>query len=148
MKTVRRRTTASPDEVWSILADGWLFGSWVVGASRVRAVEPSWPQQGSRIHHSVGGWPVVIDDDTQVLESEEDRLLVMQARLRPLGQARVEIRLTPQGSGTLIAMSEDFVSGPGLLVPGPARRAALGVRNAETLHRLALMAERRTEPEG
>lgn len=132
--------------MWSVLADGWTFVAWVVGASRIRAVEPDWPAVGARVHHSVGSWPVVIDDDTEVVESEEGRRLVLQARTRPVGQARVDITLFPDGAGTRIVMAEDFVSGPARVVPQPARQAALKIRNAETLHRLALLAERRTEP--
>lgn len=146
MGTVERHSTASPSDVWAVLGDGWTFGSWVVGASRVRAVEPRWPGAGARVHHSVGTWPVVIDDDTVVEKSEPERRLVLLARTRPVGQARVEITLEPEGGGTLLRMSEDFVSGPAMIVPQPARQAALKVRNAETLHRLALMAERRERP--
>ena len=53
---------ATPADVFAVLADGWLYPSWVVGASRVRGVDGTWPQPGSRIHHSVGVWPLLIDD--------------------------------------------------------------------------------------
>lgn len=52
-----------------MLADGWLYPSWVVGASRMREVDVKWPASRSRIHHSVGVWPALIDDHTKVLES-------------------------------------------------------------------------------
>lgn len=146
-KPVERVTSATPEQVWAVLADGWTFGSWVVGASRVRAVEESWPSRGRRVHHSVGSWPAVIDDETLVVESEPNRRLVLQARIRPLGEARVEITLEPTAGGTRLTMSEDFTNGPGSLVPRAGRQAGLRVRNAEALHRLALMAERRTRPE-
>ncbi len=29
-----------------MLSDGWLYASWVVGASRVRDVDPRWPSPG------------------------------------------------------------------------------------------------------
>lgn len=147
MKPVERLSTATPDAVWAVLADGWVFGSWVVGASRVRAVEAGFPTPGTKIHHSVGGWPAVIDDNTEVLVSEPGRRLELQARMRPVGEATVRVTLTPQDGGTLISMSEDFTAGPARVVPGAARQAALRIRNTETLHRLALMAERRTVPE-
>lgn len=146
MSTVERRTTATPEAVWSVLADGWTFASWVVGASRVRAVEPGWPGVGTHIHHSVGTWPAVLDDNTEAVEVDEGRRLVMLARTRPVGQARVELTLVPDGDGTLIRMTEDFVSGPAKLMPKPARGAALKMRNMETLHRLALLAERCDHP--
>jgi hypothetical protein len=49
----------------------------VVGASRIREVEPDWPAKGSRIHHSFGVWPLVIDDDTEVLRSEPEHELLL-----------------------------------------------------------------------
>lgn len=146
MSTVERHTSASPDAVWSVLADGWTFASWVVGASRVRAVEAGWPAVGTHVHHSVGTWPAVLDDNTEALEVDGGRRLVMLARTRPVGEARVELTLVPDGEGTTIRMSEDFVTGPAKVMPKPARRVALKVRNAETLHRLALLAERRDRP--
>lgn len=146
METVVRRTDAAPEDVWAVIADGWTFVSWVVGASRMRAVEPTWPQAGSRVHHSVGGWPAVIDDNTEVLEVEAGRRLVMRARLRPAGEAHVEIVVVPHGEGAEVRMTEDFVSGPARFVPAPARDVGLRVRNRETLHRLCLLAERRERP--
>lgn len=146
MGTIERHTYATPEQVWRVLADGWTFAAWVVGASRVRAVEPEWPAAGSRIHHSVGAWPAVLDDNTEVIEAEPGRRVLMQARLRPFGQARVDITLHPDGSGTRIAMWEDVVSGPATSAPQPMRQAALTPRNKETLLRLSLLAERRTQP--
>lgn len=146
MSTTERRTNAAPEAIWDVIADGWTFVAWVVGASRVRAVEPDWPAVGSRIHHSVGAWPAVIDDNTQVLEVEDGRRIVMEARIRPAGQARVDISLIPDGTGTVIRMVEDFTSGPATKAPKPARDAALHVRNVETLKRLALLAERGEHP--
>ena len=58
-------TTATTEQVWSVLADGWSYAMWVVGASRIRAVDTNWPAPGSRIHHSVGVWPVVLSDHTE-----------------------------------------------------------------------------------
>ena len=65
------RTT--PDRVWDVLADGWLYPLWVVGATRMRAVDAGWPEVGSKLHHSVGVWPLVLDDNTEVLECEPGR---------------------------------------------------------------------------
>src|SRR6476469_10361131 len=84
---LERETTATPAQVWDVLADGWTYASWVVGASRVRSVDPSWPAPGALIHHSAGAWPLLLDDETEVVESEPGRRLVLQARGRPLGAA-------------------------------------------------------------
>lgn len=146
MNPVERRTPATPTDIWTVLADGWTFGAWVVGASRVRAVDAGWPDQGTRVHHSVGTWPAVLDDDTLVEAVEPERRLVMMARTRPIGEARVEITLHPHDGGTTIRMREDFVRGPATVVPKKLRQLAIRQRNVETLHRLALLAERLDKP--
>jgi hypothetical protein len=142
--TTTRTVHASPAEVWNVLADGWLFPVWVVGASRMREVEHSWPDDGARLHHSLGAWPVLINDDTEVVQSEPDRLLSLRGRGWPLGEVSIVIRLRPVGADTEVVIEEDVVAGPGHLVPKPLRALALRWRNIETLRRLAYVAERRT----
>ena len=56
---------ATPEQVWAVLSDGWLYPVWV-GASRMREVDETWPEVGSKLHHSVGAWPLLIDDNTEV----------------------------------------------------------------------------------
>jgi hypothetical protein len=139
---VRRRIDATPEQVWSVLANGWVYPTWVVGASRMREVEPSWPATGSRLHHSVGVWPLLVDDTTQVLESDPHRLLRLNARAWPAGDAEVLVQLEPDGRGTVVTMREDARSGPAVLVPRPLRQAGIVPRNRESLRRLAYLAER------
>ena len=55
--TVKRDTIATRQQVWDVVADGWTYSQWVVGNSRMRAVEPDWPAVGSKIHHTIGIWP-------------------------------------------------------------------------------------------
>jgi len=40
---ITRRVNAPPGVVWSMLADGWMYATWVVGAARVRLVDADWP---------------------------------------------------------------------------------------------------------
>ncbi|MDH2413146.1 SRPBCC family protein [Nocardioides sp. CER19] len=134
---------ASADDVWKVLADGWLFPLWVVGACRIRGVDDTWPEPGSRLHHSVGVWPVVIDDHTESLACDPGKRLELQARAWPLGEARVVLTLRPSGEDTEIEIEEDLTHGPGGLLPRPLRAGALHVRNLETLKRLAMLAEGR-----
>ena len=147
MITVTRETEASPQDVWAVISDGWSYAGWVVGASRIRAVEGDWPAKGSRIHHSVGAWPVLLGDESVVLESEPAALIRLAARARPLGEAWIEIALLPHGSGTRIEMREDVQSGPVRLVPAMVRQLGITPRNRETLRRLALLAERNAHPD-
>jgi uncharacterized protein YndB with AHSA1/START domain len=134
---------ATPDSVWRVLADGWLYPLWVVGASRVRDVDDTWPDPGSKIHHSVGLWPAVLDDETEVLECVPESMIELDARAWPGGVARVTVRLEAQGAGTHVRLIEDVVGGPGKLVPKPVRAPILAWRNRECLKRLAWLAERR-----
>ncbi len=144
MTTVERLVKTTPQRVWDVLADGWLYPLWVVGASRMREVDAEWPAVGTRIHHSVGVWPALINDDTEVIESAPLRQLALRAKGWPLlGEADVLLELSEQGAATRVVMSEDAASGTGKLVPKPVRAPGIMWRNTESLRRLAFLAERR-----
>ncbi|NUR09707.1 MAG: SRPBCC family protein [Nocardioidaceae bacterium] len=138
-----RTVAATPDQVWDVLSDGWLYPVWVVGATRMRDVDATWPGIGAQLHHSVGVWPLVLSDSTEVLDSQPPRSLRLRARAWPLGEAEVLLTLTAQGAETLVEIEEDVVSGPGAMVPTVLRAQAVKVRNVETLRRLAFIAEHR-----
>lgn len=138
-----RTLHATPDAVWSVLADGWLYPLWVVGASRMREVDDRWPEVGARLHHSVGTWPLLLDDTTEVVDVAPGASLTLRARARPSGVAEVTVTLEAVGADTRVVIEEDAVSGPGRLVPKPLRDVPLRWRNVETLRRLAYVAERR-----
>jgi uncharacterized protein YndB with AHSA1/START domain len=140
---VEETVNVAPESVWRVLADGWLYPLWVVGASRVREVDDTWPSPGSKIHHSVGLWPAVLNDETEVLESVPESVIELDARAWPGGKASVTLRLEARGAGTRIRMMEDVTGGPGKLVPKPLRAPVLLWRNRECLRRLAWLAERR-----
>lgn len=144
MSTTTRSLAATPEQVWEVLSDGWLYPLFVVGASRMREVDDSWPAVGSKLHHSVGTWPMLIDDTTEVLEAEEGRRILLLARGWPAGEANVDISLRPEGDTTVVTITEDATAGPGLLVPKPLRDVQLHWRNVETLRRLAFVVEGRT----
>ena len=142
--TVTREFHAPAQAVWDVLADGWFYATWVVGASRVRGVDEGWPAEGTRIHHSFGVWPAVISDTTHVLRSIEPSELVLKAKGWPAGEAKVVITVTPHGAEQCtVSMTEDAVTGPGTLMPRPLRQLAIGPRNVEALRRLAYLAEGR-----
>ncbi|RKS75448.1 uncharacterized protein YndB with AHSA1/START domain [Motilibacter peucedani] len=145
MATIRveRVINASREQVWSVLADGWAYANWVVGASAIRDVEAGWPAVGAQIHHSVGAWPVLLSDSTSVLECEPQTSLTMQARGWPLGEATISLTLEPLDGRTRVTMTEDATRGPGRFVPRPLRQAAIVPRNRESLRRLSLIAENR-----
>jgi hypothetical protein len=140
---VQRWFNCSPAEVFAVLHDGWIYPVWVVGASRMRDVDEGWPAPGTKLHHSFGVWPLVIDDSTEVLEIQPGQRLVLEARGWPIGKARVDITVKGDGDGSLVSIDEDITDGPAKLVPAPIRVVGIDVRNRETLRRLAYLAEGR-----
>ena len=148
MSTTTRTIAATPEQVWSVLADGWLYPLFVVGAARMRDVDEAWPSAGAQLHHSVGAWPLMIDDTTEVLEVEENRRLLLLARGWPAGQAHVEILLRPDGASTEVTMVEQATAGPGAMIPKPVQDVQLHARNVEALQRLAYVVEGRTGGSG
>jgi len=145
---ISRRADAPASAVWAALSDAWLYANWVVGTSRVRDADLSWPAVGSRIHHSFGVWPAMINDETVVLEAVPDRRLVLQARGWPFGEARVSLRIDEAGPEACdVSIVEDAVKGPGTLLPRVVRQPLIAVRNRESLRRLILVAEGRRRQE-
>lgn len=132
-----------PDRVFAVLADGWLYPTWVVGASRMRDVDAEWPAQGATLHHSIGAWPALIDDTTTVVEWNPPTTMVLKARGWPIGTAIVRLTVEASGAGCVVTIEEDALEGPAKLIPPPLRSAAIRVRNVETLKRLAYIAENR-----
>lgn len=132
-----------PEDVFEVLGDGWLYPSWVVGASRMREVDETWPMAGAELHHSFGVWPALIDDKTVVEQFVPSRMLVMRARGWPLGEARVTIEVKPRDDRAVVRIQEEAIAGPARFVPRQVMDVLLSWRNAETLHRLAYLAEGR-----
>jgi len=141
MATNHRTAHCSADDVFAVLANGWLYPVWVVGASRMRAVDEAWPQPTARLHHSFGVWPAVLDDVTECLEWDPPRRAVFRAHGWPVGAARVTIEVADHPDGCRISITEDAEAGPGTLVPKPIRDVLMKIRNAETINRLRLMSE-------
>jgi hypothetical protein len=135
MTTVSKLVHAAPEAVFDQLADGWIFPVWVVGASHIRGVDDGWPAPGTKLHHKIGAWPLMLNDDTRVLEMTSNRRLVLQAR--------IEIVLEPKDDGCLVTMSEGPTQGLAHKLDNPLQRYALRRRNLETLDRLATLAEKR-----
>ncbi len=136
MAETTRFVPMADTDVWALLADGRKYADWVVGAKRVRAVDPEWPAVGSKFHHTVGVWPFHLRDNTAVLECDEGRRLVLEARLRPLGRAQIEMILRPSDGGTAVVMRE-WPSSPALArMAAPVFEPAIHLRNVEALRRL------------
>lgn len=143
MVEVTATVPASPEKVFAVLADGWSYVGWVVGATHIREVDTGWPKEGTRIHHSVGAWPLQMHDVTTVHAVDPPWLLELDARLWPLGAARIRLELTEvRPEVTEVRMSEKVVRGPGRVLPRAVQAALLVPRNRESLRRLADLAVR------
>jgi hypothetical protein len=136
-----RDAAASCQRVWDVMADGWTYAQWVVGNSRTRAVDGTWPEPGAAIRHSIGVWPLVINDETIVESCDPPHELVLLARLGPLGAARITMRLHGTPDGCRIEMIEVPVEGVVGLIPNQLALLAIHPRNRECLLRLAALAE-------
>jgi uncharacterized protein YndB with AHSA1/START domain len=143
MIEVRLTVPTSVERVFAVLADGWSYAGWVVGAAHIREVDAGWPGTGTRIHHSVGGWPLAVQDVTTVLDVDPPRMLELEARLWPVGAARIRLDLAERHDGTAITMREQAVKGPPALLPKQVQSLYLTPRNRESLRRLADLAVRK-----
>jgi hypothetical protein len=141
MATNTRAMHCTPDDVFRVLGNGWLYPAWVVGASRMRDVDDAWPGAGAELHHSFGVWPALIDDTTVMEEWDPPHRAVLRARGWPVGEAKVTIRVRTLSSGCLVRIDEDPVRGPATVIPRFLTTPMLRWRNAETLQRLAYLAE-------
>jgi hypothetical protein len=141
VSTTVRQMNCSPEDVFAVLEDGWVWPTWVVGVSRMREVDDAWPRVGSKIQHSVGVWPVLINDEATVLEYDPPRRLVTQPAGWPIGEARVRIDVKPRGTGCVVRITETAEKGPGSWRPQPLLDIPLAWRNTEVLRRLAYIAE-------
>src|SRR5829696_4591956 len=97
---------AAPEEVFAVLSDPYRYPEWVVGAAGVRDHDEEFPEVGSRFHHKVGSWPVVLKDHTEVVEVEPPHRLVLKAKARPLGTATIKLDLRESAEGTELRMEE------------------------------------------
>ncbi|WP_416901521.1 SRPBCC family protein [Micromonospora echinospora] len=147
MIEVCRTIRTPPGRIFAVLADGWSYASWVVGAAHIRAVDEGWPAVGTRVHHRVGPWPLQVDDHTVVREMEPNRLLELDAHAGPLGIARVRLALEPVSDmTTCVRMGWRVAAGAVRFVPEAVLSLMLRPRNSETLHRVEDLAIHRQTP--
>jgi uncharacterized protein YndB with AHSA1/START domain len=131
-----------PERVFDVLSDPYCYDDWVVGAKDIRGVEGPWPEPGSRFHHTVGVGPLNLDDHTEVLACRAPQHLVLQAKARPMGTARVEMQLEAEGAGTRVTMIEKAGDRLSSVVFNPVMDRLVHKRNDEALRRLKALAER------
>jgi uncharacterized protein YndB with AHSA1/START domain len=139
---------ASPRDVFDVLSDPRGYAYWVVGSMEIRDADSSWPEKGSRLHHTVGVGRLRIKDHTTVEAVEDGRYLQLKAKTGPLGSARVKVSLEEAEGGTRVTMIEDPADKPTAFVFMPITHLLMRARNVRSLDRLAELAERRTPMPG
>jgi hypothetical protein len=138
-----RTMNCTPDDVFATLADGWLYPTWVVGAARMRDVSPEWPEAGAKIHHSLGIWPILLNDESEVVEWSPPTRMRIRAKAGPFGRAVVVLEVRPRPDGCVVRVGEEPVTGPARVIPAFFWAPFLRARNREILRRLAAIAEGR-----
>jgi hypothetical protein len=83
----------------------------VVGTSRMRDVDPGWPAPGTKLHHSFGMWPLLIDDTTEAIEIEPGERLVLEAREAGRKGSSGD-HVNAAANGSLVSIAEDVTDGP------------------------------------
>jgi hypothetical protein len=120
------RSAAPPERVFELLADAT---SWPLWAGPLIA-HGSWDRQGDSAPGGVGAirkigrWPMFGREQVVVSESPSHHAYTTLSG-NPVRNYRADVRLTPDGDGTLIAWSGEFdplVPGTGRLLEGTYRR--------------------------
>jgi uncharacterized protein YndB with AHSA1/START domain len=135
---------ADPDTVFAVLSDASTYADWVVGSRRVRDADADFPAVGSRFHHEVGIPPLLLRDHTEVLECRPPTRLVLRAKTRPFATARVELSLTPQGTGTRVELDERAGDLPSRWALNRFSDPLIHLRNTHSLRRLRRISEARS----
>jgi polyketide cyclase/dehydrase/lipid transport protein len=147
MAMVSDHIAAPVESVWAELADGWSYSAWVVGTIKIRAVDPGWPREGSKLFHAIGAWPLMLQDETEVTTCVEHERLVLQARGWPIGEATVDVRIAGEGAGTRVELREEPVSGPGAWLNNPLVDKVGEWRLTEMMARFTALVEGRRLPQ-
>ena len=143
MATNQRLMPVPPDAVWRALADPSGYAHWVVGSKEVRDADPGFPAAGTRFHHTIGFGPLTLRDHTEVIEAEQPGYLWLRAKGRPLGTAKVILRMTAADGGTSVEMYERPDGSYAFLSLNPLVHWLTRKRNAESLRRLEELALQR-----
>jgi hypothetical protein len=149
LSTVRIDLPVPVERAFLLLEDPRSLRTLVPGARRIRRFDPAWPAPGTLVHHTVGVFPLLVRDTTEVLACERDHRLLLEARLQMLGTFLIDMRLEPDGSASRLVIEETVIRGPfghGLLRPGI--EVLIMLRNLELGRRFRRLLEQRESARG
>jgi hypothetical protein len=144
MTTTTRDFECSASDLYTVLVEPETYPSWLVGAKKIRTVDPTWPAIGSEFHHVVGFGPLAIPDRTTSVGYELDRVLELIVRVRPVLEARVRFEVEPVGTGSRLTMTETPI-GPFAFL-APVAEPLIKARNDRSLERLSGVVDERHGP--
>ncbi|MFK4150053.1 SRPBCC family protein [Streptomyces sp. NPDC004065] len=149
MAVRHRLIRTSPEEVWTVLADGTRYAEWVVGTSASRPVRGQWPEVDSAIAYQIRLGPVSLTNETVVRRCEEGSALELEAHAGFLGTARIAIELRPWGrEHCLVIVDEHPLRGAGGMVHNVGVEALIQIRHRAMLARLAKVCEEQGRRDG
>ncbi len=126
---------APPGDVFAVLSDPRTYPDWLVGAQRIRAVDPDFPKPGAEFHHSVGPTKdVTVDDSSEVLEVLPPYHLELRVSAGPM-RGIVDFVVAPTSDGSEVRFRERPAGRARALLP--VIRPVLHARNARSLRQLA-----------
>ena len=132
----------APAEVFELLATPEAYAEWVVGPSYTDPVDPRWPAPGAVFRHRTGVPPLTVADVTSVVSVDPPQRIRLQARMRRLLVATIDIEVSATGSGSLVVLDHRIVGGIASYLPRRLTDAAIRPRNQASLERLAGLARR------
>lgn len=94
------------ERVFALLEDPRSLAYFVVGSRNIRRFDPRWPELHTEVHHSVGVGPLAIRDTSEVVAVRSPSLLVLDARIRPLGALSVAFSISGDESGSTLTIDE------------------------------------------
>jgi len=132
--------------VFAVLADPRTYPDWLIGANRIRALDDDWPRPGSRFHHTVGMWPVHINDHSELEAFDPPRSMRLSVRATALVRATVTISVRGDESSSIVCIAEEPRAGLVGEVVRPALDPVTHLRNHASLRRLARVVRERAGP--
>jgi uncharacterized protein YndB with AHSA1/START domain len=139
---------ATREQVFDVLVDPTTYPEWLVGAQRIRSVDPDWPRPGSEFRHRIGVGPLAVPGSTTIRRLREPHELVLAAGMGPFGEAAVRFVLDAVADGTEATIEEEPAKGVARVAWRGSRSlvsAALWGRNAVSLASLARTVRQRVD---